>query len=188
VRLEINALRSDRRSFPAELAITRVDVPGPLLFAVSLRDVTKRHEREERLRQAEAKYRTLVEQIPLATYINTIGLPVTTEYMSPRIEAMLGFPASDWLAPDFFLTRLHPGDRDRVFAEVERTHVTGGDFRLEYRLVAADGRTVWVHDETVAVRDDQYRPLFLQGFLIDVTDRHAHEEEDVLPSMRGAAG
>jgi PAS domain S-box-containing protein len=188
VRLEINALRSDRRSFPAELAITRVDVPGPLLFAVSLRDVTKRHEREERLRQAEAKYRTLVEQIPLATYINTIGLPVTTEYMSPRIEAMLGFPASDWLAPDFFLTRLHPDDRDRVRSEVERTHVTGGDFRLEYRLIAADGRTVWVHDETVAVRDDQYQPLFLQGFMIDVTERHAQEEEDVLPSLHAAAG
>ena len=48
-RLEITALRSDHRTFPAEIAITRVDVPGPLLFAVSLRDVTKRHEREERL-------------------------------------------------------------------------------------------------------------------------------------------
>ncbi|MDP9285905.1 MAG: PAS domain S-box protein, partial [Actinomycetota bacterium] len=129
-RLEINALRSDHRSFPAELAITRVDVPGPLLFAVSLRDITKRREREERLREAEAKYRTLVEQIPLATYINTIGLPVTTEYMSPRIEAMLGFPASDWLQPDFLRGRLHPDDHGRVFAEVERTHATGDDFRL----------------------------------------------------------
>jgi PAS domain S-box-containing protein len=175
-RLEINALRSDHRSFPAEVAITRVDVPGPMLFAVSLRDVTKRREREERLREAEAKYRTLVEQIPLATYINTIGMPVSTKYMSPRIEAMLGFPASDWLEPDFFLTRLHRDDHERVMAEVERTHATGEDFRLEYRLVSAEGRTVWVHDETVAVRDEEYRPIFLQGFLIDVTDRHATDE------------
>ena len=174
-RVEINALRSDHRSFPAEIAITRVDVPGPLLFAVSLCDVTKRREREERLREAEAKYRTLVEQIPLATYINTNGMPVSTTYMSPRIEAMLGFPVSDWLEPNFFLTRLHPDDHDRVFAEVERTHTTGEDFRLEYRLIAADGRTVWVHDETAAVRDEEYRPLFLQGFLIDVTDRHADD-------------
>lgn len=192
VRLEINALRSDHRSFPAELAITRVDVPGPLLFAVSLRDVTKRREREERLREAEAKYRTLVEQIPLATYINTIGLPLTTEYMSPRAEAMLGFPASDWLQPDFFFTRLHPDDHDRVFAEVERTHATGDDFRLEYRLIAADGRTVWVHDETVAVRNSEYQPLFFQGFLIDVSDRHAGEcapavEQAHRPALRAAA-
>ena len=175
--VEINALRSDHRSFPAEIAITRVDVPGPLLFAVSLRDVTKRREREERLRSAEAKYRTLVEQIPLATYINTTSLPVHTQYMSPRIEAMLGFPVSDWLEPGFFLRCLHPEDHDRVLAEVERTHRTGEDFRMEYRLLTADGRTVWVHDETVAVRDEEYRPLFLQGFLIDVTDRHAPAED-----------
>jgi PAS domain S-box-containing protein len=191
--VEIKALRSDRRSFPAEVAITRVDVPGPMLFAVSIRDVTKRREREERLREAEAKYRTLVEQIPLATYINTIGMPVTTKYMSPRIESMLGFPVSDWLEPGFFVRCLHPDDHDRVFAEVERTHATGENFRMEYRLTAADGRTVWVHDETVAVRDEEYHPIFLQGFLIDVTDRHTNDapsaDDAIRPrSLRVVAG
>ena len=171
-RLEITALRSDRRSFPAEIAITRVDLPGPLLFAVSVRDVTKRRHHEERLRQAEAKYRTLVEQLPLATYINSIGLPLRTTYMSPQIEAMLGYPVARWLEPEFFLSVLHPDDRDRVAAEVRRTHATGDDFRMEYRMVAADGSTVWVLDETVTVRDAEYRPIMLQGFVIDVTDRH----------------
>jgi PAS domain S-box-containing protein len=56
---------------------------------------------------------------------------------------------------------------------VRRTHETGETFRLEYRLLASDGSTVWVLDETIAVRDAEYRPLMLQGFLIDVTDRHA---------------
>jgi PAS domain S-box-containing protein len=171
-RLEITALRSDRRSFPAELAITRVDVPGPLLFAVSLRDVTKRHQHEERLRQAEAKYRTLVEQLPLATYVNTVGLPFKTTYMSPQIERMLGYPVSKWLEPDFFVTVLHEDDRERVSAEVTRTHQTGETFRMEYRLIAADGKVVWVLDETVAVRDAEYHPILLQGCLVDVTDRH----------------
>jgi PAS domain S-box-containing protein len=174
-RFEINAQRSDHRTFPAEIAITRVDVPGPLLFAVSLRDVTKRREREERLRDTEAKYRTLVEQLPLATYINSTGMPIRTTYVSPQIEAMVGFPVSDWLKPDFFLDVLHPDDHDRVFAEVERTHATGEDFRMEYRLIAADGRIVWVLDETISVRDEEYRPLLLQGFLIDITDRVERE-------------
>jgi PAS domain S-box-containing protein len=171
-RLEISALRSDRRSFPAELAITRVDVPGPLLFAVSLRDVTKRHQHESRLRQAEAKYRTLVEQLPLATYVNSIGLPLQTTYMSPQIERMLGYPVSKWLEPGFFISVLHEDDRERVSAEVIRTHETGETFRMEYRLKAADGRIVWVIDETVAVRDAEYHPIMLQGCLVDVTDRH----------------
>jgi len=171
-RLEITALRSDRRSFPAELAITRVDVPGPLLFAVSLRDVTKRHQRDERLRQAEAKYRTLVEQLPLATYVNSIGLPLQTTYMSPQIERMLGYPVSKWLEPGFFISVLHEDDRERVSAEVIRTHQSGETFRMEYRLIAADGKIVWVLDETVAVRDAEYHPIMLQGCLVDVTDRH----------------
>ena len=171
-RLEITALRSDRRSFPAELAITRVDVPGPLLFAVSLRDVTKRHQHEERLRQAEAKYRTLVEQLPLATYVNSVGLPVQTTYMSPQIERMLGYPVSRWLEPGFFVSVLHEADRERVQDEVTRTHKTGETFRMEYRLIKADGTVVWVLDETVAVRDAEYRPIMLQGCLVDVTDRH----------------
>ncbi|MGH3050105.1 MAG: PAS domain S-box protein, partial [Gaiellaceae bacterium] len=127
-RHEITALRSDHRPFPAEVAITRVDVPGPFLFAISLRDVTKRREREERLREAEAKYRTLVEQLPIATYINDTGLPVRTRYISPQIEAMLGYPVSDWLTPDFFVSRLHPDDREQVLAEVTRTHEKGDGF------------------------------------------------------------
>lgn len=172
--LEIAALRSDRRSFPAEAAITRVDVAGPLLYAVSLRDVTRRREHDERLREAEAKYRALVEQIPLASYINDTGMPIRTRYMSPQIEAMLGYPVSAWLEPDFFTNVVHPADRDRVLDEVARTHRSGEEFRAEYRLIAADGRIVWVRDQTVAVRDEQYRPLVLQGFLIDVTADHEH--------------
>jgi PAS domain S-box-containing protein len=176
-RCEIAALRADARPFPAEIAINRVDVPGPALYAVSIRDVTKRKDREERLREAEAKYRTLVEQIPLATYINDTGLPVRTRYMSPQIEEMLGYPVSSWLEPDFFWQCVHPVDRDRIALEVERTHTIGERFRAEYRLVAADGRVVWVLDETVAVRDEEYRPLFLQGFLLDLTERRPAERQ-----------
>jgi PAS domain S-box-containing protein len=173
-RLEISALRHDRRSFPAEVAITRVDVPGPQLFAVSLRDVTKQHEHLARLREAEAKYRTLVEQLPLATYINSVGMPLRTTYMSPQIEAMLGYPVSRWLEPGFLPTVLHPDDHDAVLAEIARTHETGEDFRMEYRMIAADGSIVHVRDETTAVRDREYRPIVLQGFLVDVSDRHVH--------------
>jgi PAS domain S-box-containing protein len=183
-RLEINALRSDRRTFPAEASITRVDLPGPLLFAFSLRDVTRRRDREERLREAEAKYRTLVEQLPLATYVNSASPSLQTTYVSPQIETMLGYPVSRWLEPGFFATVLHPDDRERVLAEVERTHATSETFRLEYRLIAADGRTVWVLDETVAIRDEEYRPIMLQGCLVDVSERHAEEHR---PSLRAAA-
>jgi PAS domain S-box-containing protein len=98
--------------------------------------------------------------------------------MSPQIETMLGFPLSSWVGQDhnFFFSRIHPDDKERVAAEVQRTHSTGDEFRLEYRMIAADGSIVWVRDQTVAVRDAEYRPLFLQGYLVDVTDRRAADE------------
>ena len=171
-KLEVTALRSDGRSFPAEIAITRVDVPGRLLFAVSLRDVTKQHAREERLRQVEAQYQALVEQIPVATYVNSIGVPLRTTFMSRQIERILGYPASRWLEPDFFMTVLHPDDHERVLAETRRTHDAGEDFRMEYRLIAHDGSTVWILDEAVTVRDAEYRPIMRQGMLVEVTEAH----------------
>ena len=105
-------------------------------------------------------------------------MPVRTRYMSPQIERMLGFPVSDWLRPDFFLSRLHPEDRERVLAAIRETHENGQDFRCEYRLIDVDGNPVWVLDETVAVRDEEYRPLFLQGFMVDVTERRARVEDE----------
>jgi len=42
-------------------------------------------------------------------------------------------------------------------------------------LIGADGRVVWVLDETIAVRDEEYHPIMLQGFLIDITERVERE-------------
>ncbi|HSP74571.1 MAG TPA: PAS domain S-box protein [Gaiellaceae bacterium] len=175
-RLEIEALRSDGREFSAELVLSRVAVEGPPLFSACLRDITRRKAQEEQLRETVAKYRTLVERLPIASYVNELGLPVRTTWISPQIEPMLGYLPEEWLAAGFFEGRIHPDDRERVLESVRHTHETADAFRQEYRLIGKDGRVVWVLDETVAVRDEEYRPLFLQGFLIDVTDRKASEE------------
>jgi PAS domain S-box-containing protein len=177
-RLEVEFRRSDGRRFPAEVVLTRIELGDAPFYAAWVRDVSRDKARDEELREAAAKYRTLVEGLPLTTYINELGLPVRTRWMSPQIEQLLGFPAADWLQADFFVERVHPDDRERVLAEVERTHATGVPFRGEYRLLHRDGHVVHVRDETIAVRDDEYRPLFLQGFLVDV----GHEPRaDVLP-------
>jgi PAS domain S-box-containing protein len=169
-RLELEFLRSDGRTFTAEVVLARLELPGVPLYAAWVRDVSRDKARDEELREAGAKYRTLVEGLPLTTYINELGLPVRTRWMSPQIEQLLGFAASDWLQEDFFVERVHPDDRERILAEVERTHATGVPFRAEYRLLHRDGHVVHVRDETIAVRDDEYRPLFLQGFIVDVGD------------------
>ena len=168
-RCEIAALRAGHRPFAAEITLSRVQVPGEALYAVSIRDITKWRDRELRLHEAEAKYRTLVEQLPLVTYVSDPTLPVRLRYVSPQIETLTGFAPSAWLEPGFLVSRVHPDDRERA----ARARATSEPFAEEYRLLAADGSTVWVLDEMVAVRDAEYRPLVLQGFLLDVTARRA---------------
>ncbi len=133
-------------------------------------DASKRVVAEQALLQSEARFRTLVERLPkLVTYVNPLGLPIRTTYMSPQIEDLLGYPVDRWLnEDDFWVSRLHPDDRDRMVERAARTHAAEGSFSGEYRLIAADGRVVHVRDETVPVSDERGNPLFLQGFLIEV--------------------
>jgi diguanylate cyclase (GGDEF)-like protein/PAS domain S-box-containing protein len=141
---------------------------------------------EAKLRIAEAKYRTLVEQLPLVTYIDALTPTATSLYASPQVEALLGYAVEEWLGdPAFFAKILHPDDRERVLARVEECNRTGKRFDDEYRLIARNGRTVWVQDESLVVADDQGAPLFTQGFLLDITARK--ESERRLAAEHGVA-
>ena len=139
-------------------------------------DITERREAEERLRQAEGRYRTLVEQLPLASYVEQLDAE-SAVYISPQIADLVGYTADEWVAdPNFFARVLHPEDRERVLAGFAEMHESGQSFECEYRLLARDGRVVWIHDSAVVVRDATGRPLYAQGYMIDFTERKRNEE------------
>jgi PAS domain S-box-containing protein len=150
---------------------------APGLVLSSARDVTGRIAAEEALAAAEQRYRSLVEHLPLVTYVDSLDDLSSNLYTSPQIEPLLGYPVEQWTSdPGLFVRCLHPEDRERVLAEHARSHASGEPLRTEYRLVAKDGRVVWLQDEAVVVRDEEGRPLFLQGYLMDITRRKASEQ------------
>src|SRR5262245_42528239 len=116
-------------------------------------------------------WRSLLERLPLVTYVDEPTVQAAGLYISPQIETLLGISPQEWLAdPEMFRSCLHPDDRERVGAEDARAFAEGESYRAsEYRLVARDGRTVWVHDEARIVRDDEGVPLYVQGFQVDVS-------------------
>jgi diguanylate cyclase (GGDEF)-like protein/PAS domain S-box-containing protein len=141
-------------------------------------DITRRKEAEEALREAEVRYRTLVEQIPAVTYINPLSETSRSTYISPQVEELLGYSVEESKRdPELWDRILHPDDRARVVAEEARTSATGEPFKMEYRMIARDGRVVWIRDEAVLVRDEEGRPRFWQGVMSDITDRKALEEQ-----------
>ncbi|MBV8780369.1 MAG: PAS domain-containing protein, partial [Phycisphaerae bacterium] len=118
----------------------------------------------------DLRYRSLVEKLPVVTFMASLDDEVQELYVSPQIEALLGFTQQEWLDnPILWFRQLHPEDRDRWVAEFARTCSIGEHFRAEYRLLARDGRTVWVQGECQLIRDDNGRPLFLQGIAFDIT-------------------
>jgi PAS domain S-box-containing protein len=124
----------------------------------------------------DIRNRRLVEQLPQVTYIEQLD-GESASYISPQIEALVGYTPEEWTSdPAFFGKVLHPDDRERVLADFAEMHSSGDRFECEYRLVAQDGRIVWVHDGAVVVRDEAGRPLYSQGFMVDIGGRKAGEE------------
>lgn len=155
-----------------EATLVRGDAGEPLYWLGAQLDVTDRKYWEEAQREAEKRYRTLVEQIPAVTYIDPVDDPDNPLYTSPHIERMLGYTPEEWISGRLWYERLHPDDRERVLAADERFEAGDEEpFSEEYRLIAKEGSVVWVHEEAVVVRDGAGEPLFWQGIIHDVTER-----------------
>src|SRR5919106_4942412 len=149
-----------------------------------LREAQVRSDREraeKELVRSEDRFRHLVEQIPAVTYVQEpvdSDTPKAITYMSPQYEAMLGYPAeTEMLDEEHWLRVLHPDDRERVLAEEQRTDETGEPYRIEYRMIARDGRVVWVRDEATLVRDEEGNALYWLGVQYDITEQKRTEEE-----------
>src|ERR1700722_3944303 len=118
----------------------------------------------------DLRYRSLVEKLPVVTFMASLDDSLQELYISPQIEALLGFTQAEWLDnPILWFRQLHPDDRDKWVSEFARTCSTGAHFRAEYRLYARDGRIVWVQGECQLIRDENGKPLFLQGIGFDIT-------------------
>jgi PAS domain S-box-containing protein len=138
------------------------------------------------LRDAEKRYRSLVERLPAIVYRAPLGCDKPWLYVAPQLHAILGFTAAEWLAqPGLWLERMHPEDRERALADEERTRATGEPLLSEYRMFAKDGRTVWIRDEAVVLEEAD--GTVLQGVMYDVTDGKLAEPVGGGPTGRGAA-
>ncbi|HEX7239820.1 MAG TPA: PAS domain S-box protein, partial [Longimicrobiaceae bacterium] len=180
LRYEGWRLRKDGSRFWADVVITAIhDDEGRLRgFGKVTRDVTERRKAEEALRESEERYRTLIEQLPAIIYVASVDEGNPTLFASPQAEALLGYSEEEWRGtPQLWLERIHPDDRERVEAEWTAAHGEGRRFATEYRMVTRDGRVLWFRDESVLLRGDDGGPLFIQGVMLDVTERQRAEAE-----------
>ena len=157
------------------------------VFLLQILLYTQRHHRAladathaDRAREESThRYSQLVDRLTGAVYEATFGSAMRTTYVSPQIQALLGFTPEEWLAGDgMWASRTRKEDRERVLAE-EPVALQGADTcTWEYRMVRRDGREIWIRDdEAVTSRDERGVPLTVQGFMLDITEQKSLEAQ-----------
>lgn len=154
-----------------------VEKTGDILYYEGfITDITRQKNAEIALRDAEQKYRTLIEQMPAAAYID-LENSFANFLSNQQILDISGYTAKDWKDdPGLWMKIIHPEDKQRVQDEHDRTLKNGEKFDMEYRLIAKNGAVVWVHDVASLKLDDNNTPLYWQGILVNVTKKKMAED------------
>jgi diguanylate cyclase (GGDEF)-like protein/PAS domain S-box-containing protein len=125
---------------------------------------------QSQLHDLEVRYRGIIENLPAIIYIDGIGDDDLMIDVGPGVERLLGITREEWLSRQYsWIDAVHPDDRDRVVAASDTASCTGEPFRAEYRAQHRDGRTVWIQEEAVLIRDEHDTPRYWLGLMRDVT-------------------
>jgi PAS domain S-box-containing protein len=125
---------------------------------------------EKRVRERTGRFRDLVNSVEGIVW-EADAATFQFSFVSDQAERILGYPVERWLSePTFWKDHLHPHDREWAVPFCERATGENRDHDFEYRMIAADGRVVWLHDLVTVVVDDG-RATQLRGVMVDITDR-----------------
>lgn len=153
-----------------------IAIDNSRLYTAAQQEIEERRKIEDQLRAAEVKYRELVERAPAVIYSAETGTEGRWFYVSPQIEALLGYTAEEWLAdPNLWYQLIHPEDRQpTIQAEAEAVE-KGIKVEVDYRIHTKSGRMLWVHDESLSVSMSDNQQYVVQGILTDITLRKQAE-------------
>jgi PAS domain S-box-containing protein len=173
--LETNHRARDGRLIPIDIRVSFLAYEGQEFHCAFVRDITERKRAEEALEQIMHRYKDLIDSINGMVWEADASTTQFT-FMSRQAEAILGYPVEQWLSsPTFWVDHIHPEDRNwapQYCHEEVRKHRA---HTFEYRMLAADGRTVWIRD-LVSVLVEKGRVTKLRGIMEDITERKRIED------------
>lgn len=139
----------------------------------AVQDITERKQTEDALRASERRFRTLVEQLPAITYIDSAEELGKTLYVSPQFEHLTGYPLKTNAQEQYhtWLAHVHPDDHARVLEEYRRCFEYGEPLETEYRFLARDQGIIWMQDRAIRLESANGQPEHILGVITDITER-----------------
>ncbi len=187
---EAFALHKDGHLVPVRFGVGCVEIDSnEPLFVGFVSDITERQRMEEELKKSEERLSSLIRNIPGAAFRCLLDENWTPLFLSKVIEEISGFPAEEYLnGQRGFGDWLHPEDEERIRNELSfAIENKEQKYELEYRVLHRNGNTVWVLESGAAVYDQDDKPLWIDGVMLDITVRKAMEEELRFAKLRAEA-
>ena len=178
VRLRAAMTRVGEGDFAAIEELSTRDEVGALVDAIRAM-VNKLQEAGKELGESEVKFRTLVGNIPGVFYRCANDTAYTMEFISPAVQALSGYPASDFIGNKVrtYASVIHADDMDLVNKAVEDGLNQRQAYVIEYRVVHRDGSTRWAREYGQGIFGEAGELLHLDGAVFDVTERRRMEGE-----------
>lgn len=130
---------------------------------------------ETKFHQSEARYRLLVET-SLSILWEADVETWQFNFISGQAEELLGYPLEDWYKPHFWMDHIHPQDRGKAVMKRRLWDKEGEDYSLEYRMVKADGKILWIMEQARILKDGDNQLLLIRGIFTDITTRKLADE------------
>ncbi len=143
-------------------------------------DITEARESEDELKASEERFRSLTNNVHGVIYRCLLDEHWTMAVLNPEVEELTGYPASDFLGNSpvrTFASVIHPDDTAHAAKEINERVTSRQPYSIEYRVQNRDGayRDVWARGK--AVYDDQGNAKYLDGFIVDITERRELERQ-----------
>ncbi|WP_127026106.1 MHYT domain-containing protein [Rheinheimera mangrovi] len=173
---DVEAVHKNGHVVPVRLAIGHAKLPDEDIFVAFITDISSRLQMEQALKDNEEKFRSLIGNIPGAAYRCLYNENWDMVFISDAIETLSGYPASDFMLPSAkrsWSDLVHPDDKSTTTQlDLYQEH-----FSLEYRILHRDGSVRWMLEYGEAIKSAQGDIVWLDGFLMDISQRKQMEVE-----------
>ncbi|MFC3978344.1 PAS domain-containing protein [Belliella kenyensis] len=178
---ELILQKKNGQRFPAlvSLGILKDENGKPISYFANIKDISYFKEAEMAIIQSKEQYQSLVQNIPGITYRCKNDKDWTNLYISNQVDSITGYHAEELIgnAKISYGMLIHPDDQEKVAEVVSTGLANNNSWEMEYRIQHKDGFYRWAYEKGTGVKNKQGEIIYLDGFVLDITDRKKDEEE-----------